>query len=169
LVAAAAAAVGTDGLASIKCSTTVWTKQQVDAAVAEGCRLQKANTPIGRSSYPHKFNNYEKLVFAAASPYFEFPIVLNGIYAGGAPGADRVVFNPDLNNSCVYVGAMTHSGASGNGFLSCSEKRDGSGSPSSTESKTKTKTTGTATKTTTGTAQTTLETTAKPDTTGSAQ
>lgn len=40
----------------------------------------------------------------------------------GAPGPDRIVFDPDHDGSCVYVGAMTHTGASSrNGFVSCDE------------------------------------------------
>ena len=40
----------------------------------------------------------------------------------GAPGPDRVVFNPSLNGECVYVGSMTHTGArTTNGFVSCEE------------------------------------------------
>ena len=39
------------------------------------------------------------------------------------PGTDRVVFNPNLNGECVYVGAMTHSGAEQrNGFVECEMK-----------------------------------------------
>ena len=39
-----------------------------------------------------------------------------------SPGADRVVFNPDLDGECAYVGAMTHTGAEErNGFVMCEE------------------------------------------------
>ena len=39
------------------------------------------------------------------------------------PGADRVVFNPNLNGNCIYVGAMTHTGAEEqNGFVECEMK-----------------------------------------------
>lgn len=42
-----------------------------------------------------------------------------------SPGADRVVFNPDLDGDCVFVGAMTHTGAEGNSFVECKEGSDG--------------------------------------------
>jgi len=38
------------------------------------------------------------------------------IYDGGAPGADRIV----INESCEIAGEITHTGASGNGFVGCS-------------------------------------------------
>ena len=40
------------------------------------------------------------------------------------PGPDRVIFNPNLNGACVYVGAITHTGASRGGFVPCSETLD---------------------------------------------
>jgi hypothetical protein len=64
------------------------------------------------------------------------------------PGPDRIIFNPNLNGACVYVGAITHTGASRNGFVPCSETlaskttpttSSGSG-PSSTETTTPTST-----------------------------
>lgn len=52
----------------------------------------------------------------------------------GSPGADRVVFNPDYQGSCVYAGAMTHTGApTRNGFVEC-EETGGSDSGSGTTS-----------------------------------
>lgn len=42
----------------------------------------------------------------------------------GSPGPDRVIFNPDLNGACVYVGAITHTGASRGGFVPCVETLD---------------------------------------------
>ncbi|KAK4162428.1 Ribonuclease/ribotoxin [Cladorrhinum sp. PSN259] len=133
--AAAVTAQGTTSISSVSCGSKSYTKQQVDEAVAEGCRLYAAGQQLGNSKYPHKYNNFENLVFAASGPYQEFPIVSGGAYSGGSPGADRVVFSPSYQGSCVYVGAMTHTGASGNSFLSCSEKsagRPGTGSSAST-------------------------------------
>lgn len=40
----------------------------------------------------------------------------SGVYTGGSPGADRVVFNTNGE----YAGAITHTGASGNDFVGCS-------------------------------------------------
>lgn len=40
-----------------------------------------------------------------------------------SPGADRIVFNPNLDGECAYVGAMTHTGAEmRNGFVMCDEE-----------------------------------------------
>jgi hypothetical protein len=74
---------GTTSLTSITCGGTTYTKQQVDAAVAEGCRLHGFGRQLGDNKYPHQFNNREGLVFAAAGPYQEFPILANRLlYAG---------------------------------------------------------------------------------------
>ncbi|EGS24104.1 guanyl-specific ribonuclease-like protein [Thermochaetoides thermophila DSM 1495] len=114
---------GTATLGNVTCGTHVYSKDQVDDAVAEGCRLYAAGEQIGSSKYPHTFNNREGLVFSTSGPYQEFPILSNGqIYSGRAPGPDRVVFNPNLNGECIYVGSMTHTGArTTNGFVSCEE------------------------------------------------
>jgi hypothetical protein len=156
---------GTASLSNVTCGRTSYTKQQVDAAVAEGCRLHAAGEQLGSSKYPHKFNNREGLVFAAAGPYQEFPILESGVYAGSksftiyskardgadisaeAPGPDRVVFNPSYQGSCVYVGAMTHTDAADrNAFVSCLEVSAG-GSAGATTSSSRTSTaTSTSTK-----------------------
>lgn len=89
LLAAAVCAVtltsaqGTDSIGSISCGSKTYTKQQVDEATAEGCRLFANNQQIGNNNYPHRFNNFEKLVFATSGPFQEFPIVSNGNYTGG--------------------------------------------------------------------------------------
>ncbi|KXX73227.1 Guanyl-specific ribonuclease F1 [Madurella mycetomatis] len=131
LYAAAAAAAadlafdkrqGTTTLGNVTCGTQSYSAQQVNEATAEGCRLHAAGQQIGSSRYPHRFNNREGLVFATSGPYQEFPILESGVYTGRAPGPDRIVFDPDHDGSCVYVGAMTHTGASSrNGFVSCDE------------------------------------------------
>ncbi|KAL0934945.1 guanyl-specific ribonuclease N1 [Colletotrichum truncatum] len=111
---------GTNSIESVTCGTTKYSRKQLNEATAEGCRLYAANQQLGTSQYPHRFNNREGLVFATSGPYQEFPILSSGNYTGRAPGADRVVFNPSYQGSCVYVGAMTHTGAAErNGFLAC--------------------------------------------------
>ncbi|RDW68111.1 ribonuclease-domain-containing protein [Coleophoma cylindrospora] len=70
----------------------------------------------GGSTYPHTYNNYEGFSFSVSGTYLEFPLVKNGAYSGGAPGADRCI----INTSGVYAGAITHTGASGNNFVGCS-------------------------------------------------
>ena len=67
------------------------------------------------------------------SDYSEFPILKSGDYDGDSPGADRVIF-ADNGDYCAYVmpnpkyflelltpdfSVVTHTGASGNNFVSC--------------------------------------------------
>ncbi len=74
---------GTASLSTLSCASTIYTKLQVDAAVAEACRLYAAGKQIGARLYPHAFNNAERLTFAVAGPYQEFPILSSGaIYVG---------------------------------------------------------------------------------------
>jgi len=76
--------------------------------------LTSQNT--GDNSYPHQYNNYEGFEFPDEGPWYEFPILSSDeVYAGGSPGADRVVFNADGK----FQDAITHTGASGNNFVEC--------------------------------------------------
>ncbi|CAI4220077.1 unnamed protein product [Parascedosporium putredinis] len=94
-------------------------RQELAASPRKGCSLNAAGQTLGSNAYPHTFNNREGLTFATAGPYQEFPILTSGVYSGGSPGADRIVFRPNYNGQCVYVGSITHTGASGNNFVSC--------------------------------------------------
>ncbi|WYZ43994.1 hypothetical protein EsH8_VII_000430 [Colletotrichum jinshuiense] len=126
---------GTADIATVTCGTNKYSRKQVAEAAAEGCRLYAANQQIGTSQYPHTFNNRENLVFTTSGPYQEFPILTSGNYTGKAPGADRVVLNPSYRGSCVYVGAMTHTGAvQRNGFVECNETKSTSSSSGSSSS-----------------------------------
>jgi hypothetical protein len=71
----------------------------------------------------------------------------------GSPGADRVVFNPAYQGSCVYVGAMTHTDApTRNGFVECEEETgDDSDSDSGSGTTSSTRPSGTASGTGSGT------------------
>ncbi|KAL2268260.1 hypothetical protein VTJ83DRAFT_3106 [Remersonia thermophila] len=128
---------GTASLDQVTCGRNTYSRDDVDAAVAEGCRLHAAGRQVGRQNYPHAFRNFEGIQFAAAGPYQEFPILSSGaLFAGNSPGPDRVVFNPKLNGECVYVGAITHTDApTNNGFVPCVESKrsaPGGSSPSTT-------------------------------------
>jgi hypothetical protein len=75
---------GTGSLTRVICGDNTYSRNAVDAAVAEGCRLHAAGRQVGRNKYPHAFKNLEKIQFAAAGPYQEFPILSNGaVYSGG--------------------------------------------------------------------------------------
>lgn len=68
-------------------------------------------------NYPHQYNDNEGFSFPTGGPWYEFPILSTfKVYTGGAPGADRVIFDADGNFDSV----ITHTGASGNNFVSCS-------------------------------------------------
>lgn len=88
----------------------------MSAAQAAGYKLQSSGSDKG--GYPHQYHNYESFDFPVSGTYYEFPILKSGsVYSGGSPGADRVVFtgNNDL------AGLITHTGASGNNFVECTE------------------------------------------------
>ena len=107
-------------------------------ALNEGCQLYSNSQTEGNDNYPHRYNDYEGFDFPISGPYQEFPIKESGVYYGGknltseqssqepvdadqehegSPGADRIVFNAD----CEYAGSITHTGASGNNFVGCSD------------------------------------------------
>lgn len=85
LAGAAAAAdtpAGVSNVESVTCGNTRYEQTQIERAVAEGCDLYDQNRQVGRSKYPHRFNNREDLTFNAPGPYQEFPIVSSGTYKG---------------------------------------------------------------------------------------
>jgi ribonuclease T1 len=96
------------------CGSVCYTSSAVSAAQAEGYSLYSSGDDV--NDYPHVYNNYEGFDFSVSPTYYEFPILSSGsIYSGGSPGADRVVFNEDNQ----LAGVITHTGASGNNFVSC--------------------------------------------------
>ncbi|KAJ0421599.1 Ribonuclease/ribotoxin [Aspergillus carlsbadensis] len=96
------------------CGSVCYTSSAVSAAQREGYSLHSSGDDV--NNYPHVYNNYEGFDFSVSPTYYEFPILSSGrIYSGGSPGADRVVFNQ--NNQ--LAGVITHTGASGNNFVSC--------------------------------------------------
>ncbi|KAJ7184480.1 guanyl-specific ribonuclease C2 [Mycena filopes] len=101
---------------NVTCGSNVYTVAQVSAAVSGG--FSHRNSPIGSDSYPHQFFDDEGLeLFCSGSSWLEYPILTGGrAYAGGSPGADRVIFN----TAGTYCAVATHTGASEeNGFVSC--------------------------------------------------
>ncbi|KAL1703256.1 Ribonuclease/ribotoxin [Schizophyllum commune] len=101
---------------TVTCGSASYSLSAVKAAVSQG--VSHLSNPIGSNSYPHTFNNREGLSMwcSGESDYNEFPILSSGsLYTGGSPGADRVVFS----DNGVYCAVITHTGASGNNFVSC--------------------------------------------------
>ncbi|KAL2126514.1 hypothetical protein VTI74DRAFT_783 [Chaetomium olivicolor] len=110
---------------AVTCGENSYTQEQIADATDEGCRLYSLHQQVGTNNYPHTFRNHEGLSFPVPGPYQEFPILENGLYLGGAPGADRIVFKAGAEGACDYVGAMTHTGAANhNGFVLCAEADD---------------------------------------------
>ncbi|KAJ5118334.1 hypothetical protein N7448_010045 [Penicillium atrosanguineum] len=96
------------------CGTICYTSSAVSAALAAGYKLE-ANGQAD-DSYPHVYHNYEGFSFPVSGTYYEFPILKGGsVYDGGSPGADRVIFN----GNDQLAGVITHTGASGDDFVSC--------------------------------------------------
>ncbi|KAK0652374.1 Ribonuclease/ribotoxin [Cercophora newfieldiana] len=112
------------------CGTTRHTLASVENAMGDGIRLRRALKTIAQGNvvWPHEYRNGSpSRPEVDPSPcaklnLYEFPILPNGAdYAGGAPGADRVVFadsnkTPGAYEQCFL---MTHTGASGNLFVKC--------------------------------------------------
>ncbi|KAK8091731.1 guanyl-specific ribonuclease [Apiospora hydei] len=70
----------------------------------------------GSSKYPHQYKNFENFNFPSSAPWYEFPILASAkVYTGGAPGADRVIFDGKGKLDSL----ITHSGAKGNNFVNC--------------------------------------------------
>ncbi|KAK0636097.1 Ribonuclease/ribotoxin [Bombardia bombarda] len=98
------------------CGTVCYTTANINSAVSKGYSLYKSGSTLGSSKYPHQYNNYEGFSFPTAAPWYEFPILSSGaVYSGSSPGADRVVF--DSKGALDLL--ITHTGASGNNFVSC--------------------------------------------------
>ncbi|KAF8920840.1 Ribonuclease/ribotoxin [Mucidula mucida] len=104
-------------LGSVNCGGAVHSLSAVMSATSSG--FAHVGRPIGSNSYPHAFNNFEGLKMwcpsSEQSSMFEYPILSSGTYSGGSPGADRVIFS----SRGTYCAVVTHTGASGNNFVSC--------------------------------------------------
>ncbi|KAF5349555.1 hypothetical protein D9756_008803 [Leucocoprinus leucothites] len=82
---------------SCKCGSTLYSSDDVDAAMEQG---QETNPfPVfGTRSYPHRFGNREQIDFKPhcdSEDYVEFPLKQGVPYTGGAPGADRVIYSTE--------------------------------------------------------------------------
>ena len=96
------------------CGSNCYSSSAVSAAQQAGYSLYSEGEEA--SSYPHVYHDYEGFSFPVSGTYYEFPILSDGeIYDGGSPGADRVIFNENDE----LAGVITHTGASGDDFVSC--------------------------------------------------
>lgn len=98
------------------CGNVCYSQATIDTAVSNGYSLYQSDSEEGSSDYPHTYNDYEGFTFPVDGPYQEYPILKSHkAYSGGSPGADRVIFNTDGE----FAGVITHTGASGDDFVSC--------------------------------------------------
>ncbi|KAK9413295.1 putative Ribonuclease/ribotoxin [Seiridium unicorne] len=98
------------------CGSVCYWQEDIDEALAKGYSLEKSGSTL--NDYPHQYNNYEGFSFPTSAPWYEFPILSSyAVYTGGSPGADRVIFDGSGN----FDSLITHTGASGNNFVACTE------------------------------------------------
>ncbi|KAF2090307.1 ribonuclease-domain-containing protein, partial [Saccharata proteae CBS 121410] len=103
--------------ATVTCGSHSYTTKQINAALDQGYSYYSADEEVGSDDYPHTYHNYEGFDFPVDGPYEEFPLLEKGVYTGGSPGADRVIFN----TAGELAGEITHTGASSDdGFVGCS-------------------------------------------------
>ncbi|KAI0756788.1 ribonuclease ribotoxin [Daedaleopsis nitida] len=111
LISAATARVISRQSSGCKCAGDSYTSSDIDDAI----KAAKAGN-ASDSDYPHQYHDYEGFSFQSCSgEFFEFPLKENGIYTGGSPGADRVIYDTSGN----FCACLTHEGASGNNFVEC--------------------------------------------------
>ncbi|EJT50417.1 extracellular guanyl-specific ribonuclease [Trichosporon asahii var. asahii CBS 2479] len=116
LAASAAAAPFAREACAYQCSDVCYFQRTIDAAVAKGYSLHEEGKTIP-DNYPHQYNNREGFDFETEGPWYEFPIMRGfNVYAGGSPGADRVIFNEQGE----FTAVITHSGEDNNNFGACS-------------------------------------------------
>ncbi|KZV68482.1 guanyl-specific ribonuclease T1 precursor [Peniophora sp. CONT] len=101
----------------VTCGSNVYTVSQVSAAVSAG--YSHVGSPLGSNSYPHAYYSYADehiTLYCSGSSWYEYPILKSGLYSGGSPGADRVIFN----TGGTYCAVVTHTDAGGDdAFTSC--------------------------------------------------
>ncbi|TWU72085.1 hypothetical protein ED733_003966 [Metarhizium rileyi] len=104
---------------SATCGKSQYDSDALSKAADGACSLLKKDSTVGRNRYPHQYKNLEGFKLTGNAPYYEFPILSNGqVYSGAAPGPDRVIITKD----CKQAGVITHTGASGNNFVTCDVK-----------------------------------------------
>ncbi|KAE9367606.1 Ribonuclease/ribotoxin [Stipitochalara longipes BDJ] len=104
---------------------TEYDREAINAACTQALSLASQGKTIGRDSYPHVYNDYEKFSFQyAKKPYLEFPILGSGAFDDNeSPGADRVIIGSIATDysSAVFCAVITHDGSTKNGFTECKD------------------------------------------------
>ncbi|KAL1954197.1 hypothetical protein VTO42DRAFT_1553 [Malbranchea cinnamomea] len=116
---------------TIVCAKNRFTAKQI-RNVANATLRHISNKSIKTSdtgvSYPHRYNYKDPHVKLSKSckkgdELYEFPIESHGVWRGGSVRhiPDRIVLKGKLGKKdATYCGLITHTGATGNGFKSCS-------------------------------------------------
>ncbi|KAK8015836.1 extracellular guanyl-specific ribonuclease RntA [Apiospora marii] len=132
------------------CGSNCYQQKDIDQAVKTGYGLHQQSQTLGKrppatavlpslvlslknssSKYPHQYKNFENFNFPSSAPWYEFPILSSAkIYTGGAPGADRVIFDSKGKLDSL----ITHSGAKGNNFVSCVQGKQQDNKPDDSKS-----------------------------------
>lgn len=100
------------------CGSNCYSSSAISAAVSKGYSLYQDDDTLGSDKYPHQYKDYEGFDFPTDGPWYEFPILSSGsVYAGGSPGADRVIFD----SQGTFDSVITHTGASGDDFVACTQ------------------------------------------------
>ncbi|KAK7937764.1 Ribonuclease/ribotoxin [Apiospora aurea] len=111
------------------CGSNCYQQKDIDQAVKTGYGLHQQSQTL--ASTPHQYKNFENFNFPSSAPWYEFPILASAkIYTGGAPGADRVIFDGKGKLDSL----ITHSGAKGNNFVSCVQGKQQNKQPDGSKS-----------------------------------
>ncbi|TPX11389.1 uncharacterized protein E0L32_001207 [Thyridium curvatum] len=100
------------------CGSVCYWQEDIDNALNQGVSLHNSGSTLGHGSYPHEYRDSEGFDFPTSGPWYEFPILSSyQVYSGGSPGPDRVIFD----DNGQFDALITHTGASGNNFVACSQ------------------------------------------------
>lgn len=96
------------------CHGIKFTKSDIAEAKKQAIAHLDAGTRGG--SYPKKFKDYEKnLSLKKGKDYYEYPVLKNGVYNGGSPGAVRVI----LDDNSKFMGLLYHPTETSTSFNKC--------------------------------------------------
>lgn len=105
---------------SCVCGTKSFTNADIVGTVNKGYTTNP-NPTTSSGAYPHGFHNSPEnfsFPWCSGGNYVEFPLKTLPAYTpGNAPGADRVIYQ--TGSAKTFCGCITHTGASGNGFVLC--------------------------------------------------
>ncbi|CAE7219036.1 unnamed protein product [Rhizoctonia solani] len=115
------------GVRGAKCAGRPHIRASIEFAAQEAAHHLNAGIVVGNGThnYPCRFSNIEGFKFAAGcdAPFFEFPLLMAGIYTGITPqGPDRVIIGSvsRMSADAAFCGVITRTGAPTNSsFVGC--------------------------------------------------